>query len=138
MTKLFKKLLLTTATVGAVVTPIATVVSCGQKAEDKKPFTVGVALAPVSTLNYIKYKSATDVSSSLVESLFKGAPASGKPLDVALGLPHVDLIDAGGYIALDKRGFQSGTLRRSAFHKAVGYGPRSGMAPADAKSAVAL
>ena len=123
MNKLFKKLILSTASIGAIATPIATVVSCGQDPEKEKPFSVGVSMAPVSTLNYIKYKSAVDVSSTIVESLFKAGPTMGKPLHSALALPKADLIDANGFLELSARGYQTGTLRRFEYHPYKnGYG----------------
>lgn len=75
-----KKLLLTLGTVATAAAPVATAVSCGTTPESSKPYTVGFALDPVTSLNYLKYKSSLPFAHSLVEGLAKPGPKSNSAL----------------------------------------------------------
>lgn len=108
-----KKILISIGTIGAMVAPLMTTISCGPlSARDEKGYTFGLALSPVSTFNYIKYESAVQISSSIVEGLTKGAPVSKSAISNYLRLPHVTMGSKTGGLNVDTIGYQSGTLRR--------------------------
>ena len=113
--KNIKKISLFAGSIAVVAAPVATVVSCGISPEDEKTFTVGFAIAPVSSLNYIKYSSSVPVASALVESLFKGGPQKSSAIANYLKLKNVFATSFGarGHRNLINYSYQTGTLRRS-------------------------
>lgn len=114
MSKL-RRISLTLGTLAITAAPVAAVISCGAMSpKDKKNYTFGLSVDVVSTLNYIKYKSAVQVASSLVEGVAKGGPEQKTPIYNYLELDHVILgSGSGGAFAMDQGAYQSGTLRRS-------------------------
>ena len=109
-----KKISLTIGSLATVAVPTATLVSCSTMSPaEEKGFTYGMAVAPVSSLNYIKYKAAVQVSSSLVEGFAKGGPNKSTAIYNYLNLPHMSLgASRGGMNIIDNFSYQSGTLRR--------------------------
>ena len=112
-----KKTLLRLGAVTSVAVPVVAVVSCGTNLEDSKPFTVGFAMDPVTSLNYLKYQSTVGFSHSVVESLTKSGPQTNSALQNAMSSIQKLTWHSGAY---NEQGLStmysiySGTLRSSA------------------------
>ncbi|MCK5867221.1 MAG: hypothetical protein KAG14_02390, partial [Mycoplasmataceae bacterium] len=79
------KILLSLGTVATISGAAVSTISCGHiLPQDKKPFDIGLAVSPVSSLNYIKYKSAVPVANALVEGFGKQGATHQSPLENAL------------------------------------------------------
>ena len=114
------KILLSLGTVATISGAAISTISCGHiKPEDKKPYDIGLAVSPVSSLNYIKYKSAVSVANALVEGFGKQGATHQSPLENALKTQDIVVgyrtADSNHNIVVSTRiaafGRTSGTLR---------------------------
>ena len=109
-----KKNILRLGAITSIAVPIVAVVSCGQSLDSSKPFSVGFATDPITSLNYLKYKSTLSFAHSLVESISKTGPLKDTSLKNAMNsLPNIvwDHGQGGNQPITSQYNVYSGTLR---------------------------
>ena len=122
------KLLLSLGTVATISGAAISTVSCGHiKPEDSKPFDVGLAVSPLSSLNYIKYKSAVPVANALVEGFGKQGAKHQSPLENVLKTQDIVV----GYRTADSNHTITVSTRIANFARTSGTlrGVEKGMGP---------
>lgn len=84
----FKRTLFSLTSLTLLAAPIAATVSCSSSS--KKPYDLGLATAPINSLNYLKFKNTGQVAPALVEGLFKPA-TTNKVIQSQLNFPEYEL-----------------------------------------------